>query len=83
MSAIKDDDAHMIAHIVKLPLPSDAILKFEPTQFERLLAKLGLTEENCDESNVVKAWCRTNRNRYFVPEELVKKFDLKVTHDYE
>lgn len=51
----------------------------QPPEFERIAARLGLvTDEQQRASDKLKAWARKHRNTRFVPEELLKHWDLDV-----
>jgi hypothetical protein len=49
-----------------------------PTEFELEVKRLNLTERTCSESVVLEMWCRQNRNRCYVPEELLKEWGIEV-----
>jgi hypothetical protein len=74
-------DADLIHAITQLPSPFDSPLTWQPTEFEKMLEKLGLIEEECTESADVRAWCGAHKNTYYVPEWLLRHFKLEVSHD--
>jgi hypothetical protein len=74
-------DADLIHAITQLPSPFDTPLRWQPTQFEQLLEKLGLDETTCLRSAAVAAWCRQHKNRRFIPEAVLRHFKLQVSHD--
>jgi hypothetical protein len=57
--------------------PSSAIV----TEFERKLRELGLTNETCASSAQLRTWCGQNKNRYYIPEWLLKEWQMKVDPD--
>jgi hypothetical protein len=58
-----------------LPLvPSPAV----PTEFEMQVRELELTPEIYASSRELKNWCERNRNRVYIPEWLLKKWDISV-----
>ena len=52
-----------------------------PTQFEMQIEQLGLTPETCVHSEELRSWCKENRNRCYVPEWLLKVWDMSVDPD--
>jgi hypothetical protein len=74
-------DAELIHELTELPIKFNSPLKWELSQFERLLEQLGLNETTCLSSATVAAWCRTHKNQRFIPEAVLRHFDLTVTHD--
>ena len=44
-----------------------------PTEFELEVKKLKLKPEQYDKSQSLRAWINRNRNRVYVPEELLEK----------
>lgn len=58
-----------------LPLaPSPAV----PTEFEMQVRELQLTPEMYAASRELKRWCERNRNRVYIPEWLLKKWEISV-----
>jgi hypothetical protein len=53
-----------------------------PTAFETKARQLGLTVEKYASSRDLKLWCDRNRNRCYVPEWLLKEWDMTVEIDY-
>ena len=49
-----------------------------PTGFEEQLKKLGLNEQTCVDSTVLRRWCEHNKDRCYVPEWLLKKWAISV-----
>jgi hypothetical protein len=74
-------DADLIHAITQLPSPFDSPLTWQPTEFEKMLEKLGLAEKECTESPGMKAWCKTHKNTHFIPEWILQHFKLEVSHD--
>jgi hypothetical protein len=58
--------------------PQTAPLAAMPTEFELHTKSLRLTEKQYANSNELRAWCKQNKNRCYVPEWLLKKWDLLV-----
>jgi len=52
------------------------------TEFERKLRELGLTKETCASSVQLQTWCAQNKNRYYIPEWLLKKWRIEVDPDF-
>jgi hypothetical protein len=52
-----------------------------PTQFEMQIEQLGLTPETYAHSEELRSWCKENRNRCYVPEWLLKVWDMSVDPD--
>ena len=62
-----------------LPLvPSTAL----PTEFEIQVQELKLTPEMYAGSRELKNWCERNRNRVYIPEWLLKKWDISVDPNF-
>lgn len=57
-----------------LLVPSPAV----PTEFEMLVQELELTPEMYAASPELRHWCERNRNRVYIPEWLLKKWDISV-----
>jgi hypothetical protein len=49
-----------------------------PTEFELRAQSLRLNESNYANSDVLRAWCKANKNRCYVPEWLLKRWDMAV-----
>jgi hypothetical protein len=54
--------------------PVNALL----TEFEAEATRLGLTKEEYVASSALKRWCDHNRNRLYVPEWLLARWDMEV-----
>ena len=50
-----------------------------PTEFELCITRLGLTEQSCSESRELRIWCKENRHRCYIPEWLLKQWEIAVT----
>lgn len=48
------------------------------TEFEQLVCRLRLTKEMYTSSHELYVWCRTNRNRVYIPEWLLQHWNLNV-----
>ena len=57
------------------PIPSAPSL---PTEFEVRIGQLQLTAETYASSIELRAWCERNRNRCYVPEWLLKEWNIAV-----
>jgi hypothetical protein len=55
------------------PLPAAPTL---PSEFKILVKQLRLTPEKYASSRELKEWCRRNRNRCYVPEWLLKEWQI-------
>jgi hypothetical protein len=53
----------------------------EPTGFDEQARKLGLDEQSWASSNELKEWCRQNKNRCYIPEQLLKEWGIAVDPD--
>ena len=53
-----------------------------PTEFELKVKYLRLTPQMYVFSPELKRWCASNRNRCYVPEWLLKEFNLEVELNY-
>jgi hypothetical protein len=51
------------------------------TDFEDQVQRLGLTEAEYIGSRELRWWCEQNRNRYYVPEWLLKEWGIAVDAD--
>ena len=49
-----------------------------PTEFEMRVRQLQLTAETYTSSRQLRAWCEVNRNRFYVPEWLLKEWGIAV-----
>jgi hypothetical protein len=49
-----------------------------PTEFEVRVSQLQLSPERYTSSAELRAWCERNRNRCYVPEWLLKEWDITV-----
>jgi hypothetical protein len=53
------------------------------TQFELLLARLGLTEATCHLNEEVAAWCNRYKNFKFIPEMVLHRLSMDTEYDAE
>ena len=51
------------------------------TEFELQVRQLQLTAEMYTSSPELRAWCERNRDRYYIPEWLLKEWDISVDTD--
>ena len=51
------------------------------TEFEWKLRELGLTNETCASSIQLRAWCAENKNKRYIPEWLLKTWQMQVDPD--
>jgi hypothetical protein len=51
------------------------------TEFERKVRELGLTNESCVSSVRLQSWCAANKNRCYIPEWLLKAYQMQVDPD--
>jgi hypothetical protein len=49
-----------------------------PTAFEEQVKKLGLSEQTCETSEELRQWCKSNKDRCYIPERLLKKWQIAV-----
>jgi len=49
-----------------------------PTVFEEQVRKLGLNEQTCVNSEKLRQWCRSNKDRCYIPEWLLKQWGIPV-----
>jgi hypothetical protein len=49
-----------------------------PTEFEKQVRQLGLTREMYVYSEELRRWCERNCNRCYIPEWLLKAWDIPV-----
>ena len=52
-----------------------------PTEFEKRMGELRLTNHTCAGSDELRGWCTDNRNRCYVPEWLLKTWGISVDSD--
>jgi hypothetical protein len=53
-----------------------------PTGFEEQVQKLGLNEQTCVASVKLKQWCERNKDRSYVPEWLLKRWQISVDPNF-
>lgn len=51
------------------------------TEFEVQVRQLRLTQQTCAGSRELRTWCERNRNRYYIPEWLLKAWEMPVDPD--
>jgi hypothetical protein len=49
-----------------------------PTAFEEQVQMLGLNEQNCATSEELRHWCERNKDRCYIPEWLLKRWQISV-----
>jgi hypothetical protein len=49
-----------------------------PTAFEEQIRKLGLNEQSCGSSLELHEWCQRNKDRHYIPEWLLKHWQIVV-----
>lgn len=49
-----------------------------PSEFEKVMKELGLTTRTCAGSVELRQWCKQNRNRCYIPEWLLKEWEIDV-----
>jgi hypothetical protein len=49
-----------------------------PTAFEEQVRDLGLTEQTCASSAELREWCQRNKDRCYIPEWLLKRWEMDV-----
>ena len=54
-----------------------------PTEFEKQVRQLRLTQEMYVYSEELRAWCEANRNRCYIPEWLLEAWDIQVDHNLD
>ena len=54
---------------------------FMATEFELQVSQLRLTPETYVSSRELRDWCARNRDRVYIPEWLLKEWDIKVNAD--
>jgi hypothetical protein len=52
-----------------------------PTEFELQMETLGLTETTCVGSEPLRQWCLQNKNRCYIPEDMLKLWKISVEAD--
>jgi hypothetical protein len=52
-----------------------------PTAFEIRVSELSLTVPTYSESSELRRWCQVNRNKYYIPEWLLKEWGITVIAD--
>ncbi len=52
-----------------------------PSAFETEAKRLSLTPENYASSRQLRAWCEKNSSRCYIPEWLLKEWDIRVDSD--
>ena len=57
------------------PIPPAQAL---PTEFEKQVRQMGLSKHEYAASLELKRWCERNRNRFYVPEWLLKEWEMGV-----
>jgi len=62
--------------------PQIAPLAAMPTEFELHTKSLRITEKQYVRSNELRAWCKQNKNRCYVPEWLLKEWDMLVDTNF-
>jgi len=51
-------------------------------EFEKQVRQLRLNESNCAGSDELRVWCERNKNRFYVPEWLLKHWKISVDVHY-
>jgi hypothetical protein len=49
-----------------------------PTAFEEQVQELGLNEQTCATSEKLRQWCHRNKDRCYIPEWLLKRWQISV-----
>jgi hypothetical protein len=49
-----------------------------PTEFEEQVQKLGLNDQTYATSEGLKQWCERNKDRCYIPEWLLKRWQIAV-----
>jgi hypothetical protein len=60
------------------PIP---VAPAQPTAFELLAEQLKLTERMYTNSEPLHVWCKLNKNRCYIPEWLLRSWDIAVDSD--
>ena len=58
-----------------------ASFAWHATEFEMQIMKLHLTPENYIRSSELRSWCEENKNRCYIPEWLLKAWNITVNAD--
>jgi hypothetical protein len=53
------------------------------TEFQQLLQRLGLIEDACHLNEECAAWCRVNRDRRYIPENVLYRLRVKSLYEEE
>jgi hypothetical protein len=48
------------------------------TAFEEQVKRLGLSEQTCETSEKLRQWCERNKDRSYIPEWLLKRWQIFV-----
>jgi len=48
------------------------------TEFEQVVKRLRLTPQTYTSSPELRRWCKSNRNRCYIPEWLLQEWDLEI-----
>jgi hypothetical protein len=51
------------------------------TEFEAQVRQLRITKQPCADSRELRRWCERNRNRCYIPEWLLKSWEMPVDVD--
>jgi hypothetical protein len=51
------------------------------TEFETRMRELGLTKDTCADSEELRRWCVLNRNRCYIPEQLLTIWGILIDSD--
>jgi hypothetical protein len=51
------------------------------SEFEMQVKQLGLTQQTYAASDLLRTWCKRNRNRCYIPEWLLKAWGIPVDPD--
>ncbi len=49
-----------------------------PTEFDKQVRRLRLTEQNLANSDRLRMWCKENKNRFYIPEKLLMEWKISV-----
>jgi hypothetical protein len=49
-----------------------------PTGFEAEVRRLGLNDQTCEGSRELRKWCERNKDRFYIPEWLLKRWGISV-----
>lgn len=53
-----------------------------PTEFEDEVRRLGLDEQNSAGSDQLRRWCERNKDRRYIPEQLLKYWGIYVDPNF-